>query len=1238
MKKILFTLILIISLLFIFVSCTNLNLPKRIIHTLNLKIPGLTEKFELAPFATETAEASIVSVLPGFRFITEDGTALRLYYATQVSLGYDDIADTLEVDIQQLKDEASLTSISTSVKISFSDKLDNFTLPTIEASFTLPDFQTEGTSLTISFEKPEIDITLASETIHVNRIYVATETVKGLNFSNGNISDGVIIKGGTIDITATNTSDASFTISLKAENSDNVFAQSGEINIAGGDSPSGVSFRGGSSQVNLDIDDILGNDATITFIATALELPLEGGTLTLDLEIHDLEIQLNQTETASNTIPVIGGSPLRTTGAIFSIDTGLTEDATLTGGTLEIAAENNTDRAIETMTVNVTNDKGEIIAVLDLNNVATDTTGYQTTPFSTPNLIGDSASITVVATLTSPPATNGSITVTATFSGIQIQIANAADFNAETVEFGAAPDFGFNDLFSINELATNTGELSVDPATLTINIKGQPELEGLGLALDILLNETSEATFDIGMGQATGLIVDLSGMVFTRETTFTIVATPYLAPNNTHAFFEGDPEFEPFIDLKLFYGTDVILDSPINHSTVEVIETGLDSDFTFEHVTLNGDLDFTVDIQTLPLSEDYSATLTIKERFGNTVIATPVNNGNNLIDLTGKMISATDLELKFDFTTVDEPLNIDFNTEYDASVTADTHISLSEIASLTLKAEDSAQNIPAIDNLVSATFQSGELNIAIDSSAPEITQRLFTRGINLDTFKATVTSTVGDYLIEFIKTGEKYVADLAGVELTGDGATLTLGSLSLEFTEADALNLPEQIDITASMTNVVFSQVTVDVSEFYNDLMIEESESIDIPEEAKTYIKAIVLSGEPKIKIEWLNNTPMGLNLSANVSNGIFHENISLSNTGNQASTTWIIIPRIISIEGLDQINLNFEASPTGLDPVNRELILNNFTFDDLENYTIAATVTIKNFAEAVMPRGEEISIREVVLYGEVDEALFNFMRDQLPDFWTDYAGQIQIDEALTQAYVEIDENILSENPELKATLTIAGTPSGVVLSEIPINLDTETHFETNINDFLSNPSTDLSFGIVAHVDEATVNLDNVSEGATDLFSASVTVNIPVRFTVAEDIPLLTDTINLEEELNIELNDLDGVLNMIKAATGIVTAVNNSGISVKLELRWDSAAGEPIITNPQGGAVVTLTNGTTSEFIIALGSGVDAKDLLEKDIYARIVLPDSNEAFYTVMGDSAVDLSIYLDTVVKVEIPLESAR
>jgi hypothetical protein len=101
MKKIIFTLILIVALLALFVSCTNLNLPKRIIHTLNLKIPGLTQSFELAPFATETTEASIVSVLPGFEFITQDGTAMRLFYVTQMTIGYDDISDQLEVDIQK---------------------------------------------------------------------------------------------------------------------------------------------------------------------------------------------------------------------------------------------------------------------------------------------------------------------------------------------------------------------------------------------------------------------------------------------------------------------------------------------------------------------------------------------------------------------------------------------------------------------------------------------------------------------------------------------------------------------------------------------------------------------------------------------------------------------------------------------------------------------------------------------------------------------------------------------------------------------------------------------------------------------------------------------------------------------------------------------------------------------------------------------------------------------------------
>ena len=1238
MKKILFTLILIISLVFVFVSCANLKLPERIIHTLNLKIPGLNERFKLAPFATETTEASIVSVLPGFKFITEDGTAMRLYYATQVSIGYDDISEKLEIDIQSLKDEASISSISTSVDIAFSDKLGDFTLPTIEASFTLPDFQMEGTSLIINFDKPEINITIASETVDVNRLYVATETVRNMLFNNTNITDGVIIKGGTIDITATNTTDATFTISLKAENTPNTFAQSGEITITGGDNPSPVSFRGGTGQINLDIDDILSEDATITFVSTALELPLKGGTLTLDFDISDLEILLDKTESASNTIPVIAGSPVRTCGTVFSINTGLTEEATLTGGTLQVSGENNADSEIESMTVSVRNEKGEVIATLDLDNVPVSDTQYRTTPFSTPVFISDTASLTVLATLTTLPATDGSITITATFNGIQVQIANPVNFSAEEIEFGSAPDFGSSSLFTIEQLATDTGELSVNPATLTINVKGQQELDGLGLDLNILINDTSKGTFDLNMGQATGLVMDLSDTRFTRQGTFTILATPYLAPDNTRAFFEGHPEFEPFIDMQLLYGTDVILDTPITYSTSERVETGLTSDFIFDSVTLNGTLSFDTAIQTLPLEEDYSASVTIKEIFGKTIVATSVGNGSNRINIDGSTIGATDLEIRFDFVTAEEPVNIDFNTEYDASATAIPDIGISNIANLTLKPESSSQAIPPVSGLVHATFQSADLNIAVDSDAPAIAQRLFTRDINLDTFKATLTTTTDAYLIEFTRSGDLYTASLADIELNGEGATLTLGPLSLEFTDEDALNLPNQIDIAASMTNVVFSQITVDVADFYDDLQVAESETFDIPEEAKDYIKAIVLSGDPRVKIEWFNNTPLEFNIRAAVSNDILDEFITLSNTGDAASTTWIDLPKIINIEGLDSVSFDLEASPNGLNAADQQLTINNFIFDALDDYRVAATVTFRDFSESVMPRGETITISEVVLYGEIDEALFDFMRDQLPAFWTDYAGQIQIDDTLTEAFVEIDEKILTENPDLVATLTISGKPSGIIISEIPITLDTDTHFEANINEFLSNPSTDLSFGIVAQIDEATVNLDSISEDATDLFAASVTVSIPVRFTVAEDISLLSDTINLEDELNIELNDLDAILNMIQSATAVVTAVNNSGVSVKLELRWDSAAGEPIITNPQGGALVTLTDGTSSKFIVTLGSGNDAKDLLEKNIYAHIILPDSNGEYYTIMGDSAVDLSIYLDTVVRVEIPLESER
>ncbi|MEA1883811.1 MAG: hypothetical protein U9N62_04735, partial [Thermotogota bacterium] len=86
MRKLFYFLLGILLMALLLTSCTNG--PKTLLHTLNLKIPGITERFKLAPFATQTAEASIVSVLPGFKFVTEEGTAMRLTFATNVTVGY----------------------------------------------------------------------------------------------------------------------------------------------------------------------------------------------------------------------------------------------------------------------------------------------------------------------------------------------------------------------------------------------------------------------------------------------------------------------------------------------------------------------------------------------------------------------------------------------------------------------------------------------------------------------------------------------------------------------------------------------------------------------------------------------------------------------------------------------------------------------------------------------------------------------------------------------------------------------------------------------------------------------------------------------------------------------------------------------------------------------------------------------------------------------------------------------
>src|SRR6056297_2654707 len=174
MKKITVFIIAILFLVLLFTSCMNGS--KTLLHTLNLKIPGLVDTFELAPFATSTAEASISSVLNGFEFITDAGTSMKLTHATDVTLRYEDIKKALEVDLEELKNEASISSISTDISVNFSDELGDFDLPTLSTSFTLPNFDMEATSLSEKFEKPDVSAEIASETITVSKFYVATQT------------------------------------------------------------------------------------------------------------------------------------------------------------------------------------------------------------------------------------------------------------------------------------------------------------------------------------------------------------------------------------------------------------------------------------------------------------------------------------------------------------------------------------------------------------------------------------------------------------------------------------------------------------------------------------------------------------------------------------------------------------------------------------------------------------------------------------------------------------------------------------------------------------------------------------------------------------------------------------------------------------------------------------------------------------------------------------------------------
>jgi len=1099
MRKLFYCLSAILLMALLLTSCTNG--PKTLLHTLNLKIPGITERFKLAPFATQTAEASIVSVLPGFKFITEEGTAMRLTFATNVTVGYSDIKDILEVDLEELKDEASISSISTDVTIRFSEKIGDFNMPTIRSSFQMPDIKMEATSVKKSFEKPDLKPAIDSNSLNIPKVYIATNTTSEVTVLDA--AQEVKIKEGLLIVKATNTTDASFTILIELEN------EHGEFTEKNGENP--FTFQGTTSgqefNINLTPNSTLTEKATITIIATALNLPLSGG---------ELDFSIAMSATAIN-------------------DTPISKD-----------------------------------------------------PIFNENFVFD---------------------------------------KIENREFKQG--------FEISELKEGSGKLRINPATLTLDIKPDNTLEGLDLDLQILINNKSYPELTVSLSNNETKKIDISNTILTRHSTLTVRTTPTLSEENTREFFQGKINFTPDLDFELAFATDVRLTTQISSEASKTIKTGLadSTDFTFDTVTLNGDIRLQKHIPALD-SQYYNATLTVSEKDGPTIVSTALTNDDQSISLDDKKLHATDITVDFAFETIDDYITVDFtyDKDYDASTTFTPTIGISKIASLTLSQDKAQQGLTFPDIIESATVSEGTIQLKIDAGHDAVFQRLF-RGVGMDTFKATLSTTEKNFPLTFKTNNDLLEADLQGLELSGKQATLTLGTLTVNFTDEDAENLPNQIDISASVTNLKFSELMINVEDFYNDLVIEESEEFEIPEEARDYLKAIILSGDPKIKVEWNNNTPLELNFHVTVSNDILNEKRTLGKTQG-ASQTVIEVPNNINIEGLEKLQFNFQASPTGLDSNNKTLSLSDFAVDELENYSVSATVTFKDFSEGIDKRGDSITVEKVVLFGEIREELFELLLEHLPDFWKDYSGQIEIDEALTVAWVELDENVSNDNPDLSASLTVTAKDSGQTITEIPISLTDRTNFSANINEFLSKPSTDLSFEIAANVNEATVSLDNITVDATDLFSASVTVNIPVRFKVTQAINLLNETLNLGETLNIKLDDMDAILKLIESATAVVNARNNSGVSVELQLKWDGPNGVPIIKNKQGGDTVVLNNTEAVEFVVGIGEGSKAKDLLEKDVYAHVTLPDSQGNYYTVEGDSAVEFSIYLDIIVKVEIPL----
>ncbi len=204
--KLYITLIVIIGISFIFISCAQK--PLIIEYSGVFRLPAFATSVSIAPFIAEI-EGEIESRLKGFRIISEEGKALRLFYATSiVDLGYDD----LELDTNLSTELMDATSMN----FSFS-----FTAPQIpgfpDVDISVPDTEFGNYSENVNIDSVDggsfglanlnLALPIANPVTHA----ISLPLTPGENFADG--FEGEVLSG-TLEASVTLSEDSTLTIAI----------------------------------------------------------------------------------------------------------------------------------------------------------------------------------------------------------------------------------------------------------------------------------------------------------------------------------------------------------------------------------------------------------------------------------------------------------------------------------------------------------------------------------------------------------------------------------------------------------------------------------------------------------------------------------------------------------------------------------------------------------------------------------------------------------------------------------------------------------------------------------------------------------------------------------------------------------------------------------------------------------------------------------------------------------------